>query len=59
MEELLEKLRKAYCHIDYFQFLERTGFVDSQYAIDKFQIFKEAINLITKFDSQTLEKIIE
>jgi hypothetical protein len=59
MDQLLEKLRKAYSHIDYYQFLEKTGFVDSQYALDKFKTFNQAVKLLCQFESDTLERIIE
>ena len=57
MEEFLTKLGTAAWNINYHQFLERTGFVDSQYAIDKFMTFQEAVKLINQFDAETLDKL--
>lgn len=58
MEELLTQLSRAYNHVDYAEFLNRTGFVDSTYALDKFMTFKEGCQKLLAFDSNTLESII-
>ena len=58
MEQLLTQLSKAYWNVNYNQFLEKTGFVDSAYSLDKFRTFQEACKKLSQFDSQTLEAIV-
>jgi len=55
---LLEALRKRYCNMNYFEFLERTGFNEDQYSLDKFTTFQEGSRNLLEFDDETLEKIL-
>lgn len=43
-------LSKAYWEIDYYRFLEITGFVDDLYAIEKFKTFQLAVKQLNQFD---------
>jgi hypothetical protein len=54
----LELLRKTYCNLTYEQFCQKCGFTKSQYAIDKFVVYKRAIEGILSFDSETLANLL-
>lgn len=56
--EFLNQLAKAYWNMDYYDFLFRTNFVDSDYAMEKFQSFKRGCEELLKFDADTLQSII-
>ncbi|MBP0015340.1 MAG: hypothetical protein J7525_19795 [Roseofilum sp. SID3] len=55
---LLEALRQRYCNMNYSEFLERTGFNEDQYSLEKFSTFQEASRNLLEFDEKTLEKIL-
>jgi hypothetical protein len=58
MNEFLTSLQKAYSNLNYDDFCERTGFIDSAYALDKFQTFKRGIEHLSSFDPATLSKLL-
>jgi hypothetical protein len=55
----LQILRKIYSSLTYEQFCERCGFVESQYAIDKFVVLKRGLESLCSFDSETLANLFE
>jgi len=55
---LLAAISLAYYNLDYYQFLEKTGFVDSLYAMEKFQLFQQSIKGLLQFDSETLQVLL-
>ena len=59
MNETLSKLRTAYSKLDYEQFCEKTGFRQSNYALEKFMTFKRGIENLLSFDDETLSNILE
>lgn len=56
--EFTNLLRKKYCQMQYDDFLQMTGFVDSQYSIEKFSAFKDSVRGLLTFDDETLAKIL-
>ena len=58
MDDLLSALQTAYSHLNYDDFCERAGFMDSAYALDKFQTFKRGIEHLSSFDPDTLRKLL-
>ena len=56
--EFLNQLAKAYWNMDYYDFLFRTNFVDSDYAREKFQSFQAGCKKLLEFDHETLESIL-
>jgi hypothetical protein len=44
--------------MDYRQFLERTGFVESDYALQKFKLFQQSAKGLLDFDPDTLASIL-
>ncbi|MFB2983408.1 hypothetical protein [Microseira sp. BLCC-F43] len=54
----LALLSKAYWEIDYYRFLEITGFVDDLYAIEKFKTFQLAVKQLNQFDPEITIRII-
>lgn len=58
LEQVLSALASAYWTIDYNEFLNRTGFVDSEYAIAKFKLFQQSIKGLTEFDIKTIESLL-
>lgn len=57
-QDFLSALSSAYWEIDYYKFLEITGFVDSQYSLEKFKLFQQSVRALTQFDAKTLESLI-
>ncbi|MBD2629677.1 hypothetical protein [Trichormus variabilis] len=58
MNEFLECLSRAYWKMDYQQFLQRTGFVESDYAMQKFKLFQQSAKGLLDFDPETLASIL-
>ncbi len=58
MNEFLESLSRAYWKMDYQQFLQRTGFVESDYALNKFKLFQQSAKGLLEFDIETLTSIL-
>ncbi|AFW97205.1 MULTISPECIES: hypothetical protein [Nostocales] len=58
MNEFLESLSRAYWKMDYSQFLQRTGFVESDYALQKFKLFQQSAKGLLDFDPDTLASIL-
>ena len=58
MNEFLESLSRAYWKMNYEQFLERTGFVTSDYALQKFKLFQQSAKGLLDFDVETLTSIL-
>lgn len=58
MNEFLESLASTYWKMDYRQFLERTGFVESDYALQKFKLFQQSAKGLLDFDRETLTSIL-
>lgn len=58
LELILEALAKRYCNMDYAEFIERTGFNEDKYSLDKFTTFQEGSRNLLEFDPSTLEKIL-
>ena len=58
MNEFLESLASTYWKMDYRQFLERTGFVESDYALQKFKLFQQSAKGLLDFDPDTLASIL-
>lgn len=59
MKEFLDKLSHAYDAMDYYQFLEITGFVDSNYSLEKFKLFQQSARGLMSFDYETLAMILK
>lgn len=59
VEEFLEKLRRLYSQMDYYQFLQSTEFVDCDYAMDKFCALRNGISSLCQFDNETLTKLLK
>ncbi|MBD2499874.1 hypothetical protein [Anabaena azotica] len=57
-QDFLKALSSAYWELDYHKFLEITGFVDSQYSLDKFQLFQQSAKGLVQFDAETLECLL-
>jgi len=57
-EEFLAKLRKIYNQVDYYRFLELTGFDDDRYSLEKYNTLQDGIEKLCKFDGETLAKLI-
>ncbi|WP_292850462.1 hypothetical protein [Nostoc sp. NMS8] len=57
-QDFLTALSSAYWEIDYYKFLKMTGFVDSQYSLEKFKLFQQSAKGLTQFDAKTLESLI-
>lgn len=55
---LLAAISFAYYNLDYYQFLEKTGFVDSQYSLEKFRLFQQSIKGLLQFDPETLQVLL-
>jgi len=58
MNEFLESLSRAYWKMDYSQFLQGTGFVESDYALQKFKLFQQSAKGLLDFDPDTLASIL-
>ncbi|MDB9315625.1 hypothetical protein PN462_21105 [Spirulina sp. CS-785/01] len=58
LEQLLQSLSSVYWNMDYYEFLQRTGFRDDPYALEKFKTFQQMYQLMTQFDSETLQKLL-
>jgi len=58
MNEFLESLSRAYDKIDYYEFMRRTGFVESDYALQKFKLFQQSAKGLLDFDRETLTSIL-
>ncbi|RCJ27297.1 hypothetical protein A6S26_12735 [Nostoc sp. ATCC 43529] len=58
IQDFLTALSSAYWKIDYYKFLEMTGFVDSQYSLEKFKLFQQSAKGLIQFDAKTLESLI-
>jgi uncharacterized protein with von Willebrand factor type A (vWA) domain len=58
MQEFLENLSRTYSKMDYYQFLDRTGFVDSDYSLEKFKLFQRSVKGLLDFDVETLTSIL-
>ena len=58
MNEFLESLASTYWKMDYPQFLQRTGFVESDYALQKFKLFQQSAKGLLDFDRETLTSIL-
>ena len=54
----LALLSKIYWEMDYYQFLEITGFNDDEYAIEKFKTFQLAVKQLNQFEPKIMVKII-
>lgn len=55
---VLALLSKTYWNMDYYQFLDCTGFTDDEYALEKFKLFQGAVEQLNRFDPETMVKII-
>lgn len=58
LEQVLSALASAYWNMDYNEFLKRTNFVDSEYAIAKFQLFQQSVKCLIEFDTKTIESLL-
>jgi hypothetical protein len=58
MQEFLDNLSRTYSKMDYYQFLDRTGFVDSDYSLEKFKLFQRSVKGLLDFDVETLTSIL-
>jgi hypothetical protein len=58
LEQVLSALASAYWNMDYKEFLQRTGFVDSEYACAKFKLFQQSVKGLIEFDTKTIESLL-
>jgi hypothetical protein len=59
LEQVLSALTNAYWNMDYYQFLDRTGFTDCSYSVEKFKLFQQSIKGLNQFEIRTLLLIIK
>ncbi len=59
IQDFLTALSSAYWEIDYYKFLEITGFVDSQYSLEKFKLFQQSAKGLIQFDAKTLQSLMK
>ncbi|WP_446415920.1 hypothetical protein [Coleofasciculus sp.] len=58
-QEFFETLGAIYWHIDYYQFLQLTGFDESDYALNKFKTIQAAIKGLSCLDNYSWQRLIQ